>query len=835
MSKLSFLIFTCLFLTSCGGGGSDSSGNSGGSNPPANKIPTVSAGNDQTVDEQTNVTLSGTAADSDGTISSYSWTQTGGTTVTLGNNTTASASFTAPDINADETLTFKLTVTDNGGAKANDSISIIVKRVNELPTVNAGNDQTVDEQTSVTLTGSAADSDGSVASYSWTQTAGTTVTLNNANTATAGFTAPEINSNETLTFQLTVSDNDGASTSDHVDINILTLVANTVNKTIYNNSKVILSVNEVDTTGVEINDSDTSFLWTQTSGETVEIENPNAMITSFTAPNVESNLSFKLKASDNKGNDSEGSVTISVKAKDWISCPEVSKADTVNLKGLWRNTNILVGTWTSFWDDEDGYVESEVNATFCQNGTLLRQVKGEDTISNNARWLIDDFGGLHIFEIDKQPNYDPNLVENRKWADLIYEVSSSILISTCGDSNGDLLNETGGYNDCSQDDVWGNLKQVSAVPLTEKLFDPKYLDGYWLSLNSTKRVIHCKLDQGECIYLNASLNRFGLINMPSTIGLPSFVNLVSEGDMLYGQSRWMKFELDTSEFINWLWPDNTIALTSENSFISYTNNEPGSVLDGLNIVTPGDLASEYVRINEDDSFSIEQIWDNTNKDISVGFNVEVPGTYRFLNTASGNMYLVDITNNIVLNLFETGTTEKSIDLNSGRHILYPDFSQTFTPFVTQTTIAPQSPSNSVGSIVSDKYASAELASCNFGYISQCPVGVQCSLGTICYVPTLKGIWSRDDGRTVECLSDLGPCVYKSLGSDLSKINNMPNILGLPMLTNITLKGGTYYTAEARLINHRTYDFDSFEWGESFIDLMEANKFKTGSGIYTKQE
>ena len=89
---------------------------------------------------------------------------------------------------------------------------------NQTPTANAGADQEVNSQVLVTLSGSGADTDGSITSYIWTQTSGTSVTINNASTATANFTSPTLTSSESLIFKLTVSDNDGASQSDSVSI-----------------------------------------------------------------------------------------------------------------------------------------------------------------------------------------------------------------------------------------------------------------------------------------------------------------------------------------------------------------------------------------------------------------------------------------------------------------------------------------------------------------------------------------------------------------------------------------------------------------------------------------
>ena len=92
---------------------------------------------------------------------------------------------------------------------------------NQPPAANAGPDQTVAENTAgVTLNGgSSTDSDGTIASYSWVQTAGSpTVTLTGANTATPTFTAPSVTATTTLTFRLTVTDNSGATATDDVSV-----------------------------------------------------------------------------------------------------------------------------------------------------------------------------------------------------------------------------------------------------------------------------------------------------------------------------------------------------------------------------------------------------------------------------------------------------------------------------------------------------------------------------------------------------------------------------------------------------------------------------------------
>ena len=93
---------------------------------PPNHSPTVNAGPDRSVAANTMVLLSGTASDPDGAIAGYLWEQTAGPMVSLVGAFTATAAFTAPDVSRDETLSFRLTVTDDDGAQASDTVSVAI-------------------------------------------------------------------------------------------------------------------------------------------------------------------------------------------------------------------------------------------------------------------------------------------------------------------------------------------------------------------------------------------------------------------------------------------------------------------------------------------------------------------------------------------------------------------------------------------------------------------------------------------------------------------------------------------------------------------------------------
>ncbi len=83
---------------------------------------------------------------------------------------------------------------------------------NDAPVVSAGATGTSSSGKVVTLSGTATDN-SAVATVAWTQTAGPTVTLNNASSLNASFLAPSVATSTALVFSFAATDNKGASSS----------------------------------------------------------------------------------------------------------------------------------------------------------------------------------------------------------------------------------------------------------------------------------------------------------------------------------------------------------------------------------------------------------------------------------------------------------------------------------------------------------------------------------------------------------------------------------------------------------------------------------------------
>ncbi|WP_158623838.1 discoidin domain-containing protein [Corallococcus llansteffanensis] len=87
------------------------------------------------------------------------------------------------------------------------------------PVANAGADASLTlPANSLTLSGSATDADGTIATWAWTQVSGPTATLSGAGTATLGVSGLSAG---VSTFRLTATDNAGATASDDVSVTVV--------------------------------------------------------------------------------------------------------------------------------------------------------------------------------------------------------------------------------------------------------------------------------------------------------------------------------------------------------------------------------------------------------------------------------------------------------------------------------------------------------------------------------------------------------------------------------------------------------------------------------------
>ena len=373
-----------------------------------NAGPTADAGPDQNVLEGDTVTLDGSGSDDEG-IASYNWSQLDGPEVTLSDASDADPTFSAPAVVKDPAiLTFELTVTDGGGQTDTDEVQITVNDKNTAPVAKAGNDQRVNETANVTLSGSgSSDPDGDTLSYQWIQTSGPVVVMlpgSSLNAESMAFAAPSISEAATpakVIFQLTVSDPQGLSGTDRIEILIDDVGAAPVadagdDQRVYENGIVTLD-------GTGSMDSDgtiSSYRWTQTSGPTVILSDVSSAKPTFTAPSVTSDpliLTFLLAVEDDEGLVAYDEVALAVYPDAEAPIADAGPDQSVDEKDL----VILDGSGSSdsddgiksyLWEQEDGVGVVLSNTSAVQPEFEAPKIS-EKTVTLIFKLTIEDYNG----------------------------------------------------------------------------------------------------------------------------------------------------------------------------------------------------------------------------------------------------------------------------------------------------------------------------------------------------------------------------------------------------------------------------------------------------------
>jgi hypothetical protein len=282
----------------------------------------ANAGPNQTITLPANsVTLNGYGTETNGTIVSYAWTQLSGPgTASIsdpGNSQTGIFGMVAG------VYSFQLTVTDALGMTATSTLSVTVN-AHQPPVANAGPNRTVSQTSGVPLDGSGSyDTDGTIVSYSWIQLSGPGgVTIVNSNSVTPSLDGlmPGV-----YMFQLTVTDNYGASATATVTI---TVVTSNVGDSASNQPPVAIVGSD---TTVYYPNGDTAILngsasyapggtiasysWTQVSGPSqVSITNNTAAV-GMIAGMASGDYVFQLTVTSSNGDTASATMTVHVQSE----------------------------------------------------------------------------------------------------------------------------------------------------------------------------------------------------------------------------------------------------------------------------------------------------------------------------------------------------------------------------------------------------------------------------------------------------------------------------------------------------------------------------------------
>jgi hypothetical protein len=412
-------------------------------NPAASQAPVVSAGNSQTITLPTNtVTLTGTATDASGTITTYGWTQVSGpSTATF--SAASAISSSASGLLAG-TYIFSLKVTNNSNLSSSATVTVTVNPVvDQPPTVNAGASQTITMPTNtVSLSATAKDSTGTIITFSWTQVSGPgTATINSAAALATSVTAMVAG---TYVFQIKVTDNNNLSATSTVTITVNPAASQAPVVSAGNSQTITLPTNTVTLAGTATDAAGTitTYGWTQVSGPSTATFSTASAISSSVSGLLAGTYTFSLKVTNNSNLSSSATVTVTVNpvvdqpptvnagASQTITLP----TNTVSLSATAKDSTgtIITFSWTQVSGPGTATINSAAalatSVTGLVAGTYVFQIKVTDNNNLSATSTV-------TIVVNPAPN-EPPVVSAGNSQTITLPISSVTLKGTATDLTG---------------------------------------------------------------------------------------------------------------------------------------------------------------------------------------------------------------------------------------------------------------------------------------------------------------------------------------------------------------------------------------------------------------
>lgn len=390
--------------------------------------------------------------------------------------------------------------------------------------VNAGADQSVDEQASVTLSAQATGQTEAL-TYSWNVTPDLTITQDDTSVGTATFTAPTTTEVLTYTFTVEVTDGNGNSGNDTVEyqinpVNLSPVAVIEVTQFSGLDTDQFPAGYEVILDGSSSSDSDSTdtdnpiqtYVWQQTAGESV-IEGVSTQGDSlaFTSPILDDAnvISFSLTVIDNEGAEDTETINLSIQSSSQTLPSveagfdhEVFSGESINLNGS-ASTSVaasepLVSSWLNDSEQDPLITDSSAletvavapavtaqeSVTFTLNVQDAQGNVVEDSLTVTIKPLpiqpLNDTGVIQqatdsAISSDYQPDYPGQ--DGQRGQDIIHNNSLSEKAGR-GDQGFDFtrLDEIGDEVDdltsdwrCVRDNITGLIWEVKTGPLTTEL------------------------------------------------------------------------------------------------------------------------------------------------------------------------------------------------------------------------------------------------------------------------------------------------------------------------------------------------------------------------------